>query len=47
MGNLNKAESYLTLIADKGAPEQYASDYNALQADFYIKKNNYDEDGYC
>ena len=43
MGNLNKAESYLTLIADKGAPEQYASDYNALQADFYIKKNNYDE----
>ncbi|MGB0887664.1 MAG: tetratricopeptide repeat protein [Vicingaceae bacterium] len=43
MGNLNKAESYLKLIEDKGCPKQYASDYNALQADFYIKKNNYDD----
>ncbi|MDB4534575.1 hypothetical protein N9242_06860, partial [Vicingaceae bacterium] len=43
MGNLSKAESYLTLIEDKGAPKQYASEYNALQADFYIKKHNYDD----
>ncbi len=43
MGNLNKAESYLKIIEDQGAPKQYASEYNALQADFYIKKNNYDD----
>jgi tetratricopeptide (TPR) repeat protein len=43
MGNLNKAESYLTLIEDQGAPEQYSSDYNALLAEFYIKKNNYED----
>ncbi len=43
MGNLSKAESYLKLIEDKGSPKQYASEYNALQADFYIKKNNYDD----
>jgi tetratricopeptide (TPR) repeat protein len=43
MGNLNKAESYLTLIEDQGAPKQYASDYNALLAEFYIKKNNYED----
>lgn len=43
LGNMNKAESYLTLIEEQGIPKQYSSDFHALYADFYIKKNNYDE----
>lgn len=43
LGNMNKAESYLTLIDEQGVPKQYSSDFNALYADFYIKKRNYDE----
>lgn len=43
LGNMNKAESYLTLIEEQGVPKQYNSDYNALYADFYIKKHNYDD----
>lgn len=41
--NYNKAESYLTLIDERGVSDQYNSDFNALFADFYIKKNNRDE----
>tara|TARA_B100000809_G_scaffold256877_1_gene297501 strand:+ start:1696 stop:4167 length:2472 start_codon:yes stop_codon:yes gene_type:complete len=41
--NLNKAESYLTLIDEQGFPEKYSSEFNALYADYYIKKNNRDE----
>ena len=43
MGNLGKAESYLTLIEEQGVPKQYSSDFNALYADYYIRKRNYDE----
>lgn len=43
LGNMNKAESYLTLIDEQGIPKQYNSDYNALYADFFIKKRNIDE----
>lgn len=41
--NFNKAESYLTLIDEQGYPEQYNSDFNALYADYFIKKKNRDE----
>ena len=41
--NFNKAESYLSLIDQQGVPEQYNSDFNALYADYYIKKNNKEE----
>ena len=41
--NLNKAESYLTLIDEQGFPEKYSSEFNTLYADYYIKKNNRDE----
>ncbi|MEJ6736852.1 MAG: hypothetical protein QNK84_07425 [Flavobacteriales bacterium] len=41
--NLNKAESYLTLIDEQGFPEIYNSDFNALYADYFIKKKNNDE----
>jgi tetratricopeptide (TPR) repeat protein len=41
--NFNKAESYLSLIDQQGVPEQYLSDFNALYADYFIKKNNRDE----
>ncbi len=40
---MNKAESYLTLIEEKGVPKQYSSDFNAVYADYYIRKRNYDE----
>lgn len=43
LGNMNKAESFLTLIDEKGVPKKYNSEFNALYADFYIKKNNYDD----
>lgn len=43
VGNMNKAESYLTLIDEQGVPKEYSSDYNALYADFYIKKRNTDD----
>lgn len=43
LGNMNKAESYLTLIDELGVPKQYSSEYHALYADFYIKRRNYDE----
>lgn len=43
LGNLNKAESYLNLIDQQGIPEEYSSDFNALYADYFIKKHNYDE----
>lgn len=40
---MNKAESYLVLIEEKGCPKEYNSDYHAVFADFYIRKHNYDE----
>jgi len=40
---MNKAESYLTLIEEQGVPKQFSSDFNAVYADFYIRKHNYDE----
>ncbi|NQX97336.1 MAG: hypothetical protein HRT73_05570 [Flavobacteriales bacterium] len=43
LGNLNKAESFLDLVENKGIPKQYNSEFNALMADFYIKKNNHDD----
>lgn len=43
LGNMNKAESYLTLIDELGVPKQYSGEYHALYADFFIKKKNYDE----
>ena len=43
LDKLNKAESYLTLIEQDGVPKKYSSEFNALFADFYIKKHNYDE----
>ena len=43
LNTLTKAESYLTLIEEKGVPKQYSSEFNALYADFYIRKNNYEE----
>ncbi|MBL4592670.1 MAG: hypothetical protein JKX68_02520 [Flavobacteriales bacterium] len=43
LNNMNKAESYLTLIEEQGVPKQYSSDFNALYADFYIRKHNYEE----
>ena len=43
LGNLNKAESYLVLIDEQGVPTQYNSDFNALYADYLIKKKNIDE----
>ncbi len=41
--NMNKAESYLSRMEEKGVPKQYSSEFNALYADFYIRKRNYDE----
>lgn len=38
-----QAESYLDLIDQKGYPKEYNSEYNALFAEFYIKKHNYDD----
>lgn len=43
MGNLGKVESYLTLIEEQGVPKKLSSDFNALYADYYIRKRNYDE----
>jgi tetratricopeptide (TPR) repeat protein len=43
LNKMNKAESYLTLIDEQGVPKQYNSEFNALYADYYIKKNNIDE----
>jgi len=43
LDNLNKAESYLTLIDEQGYTEKYSSDFNALYADYFIKKKNNDE----
>jgi tetratricopeptide (TPR) repeat protein len=43
LGNMNKAESYLSLADEKGIPKKYNSEFNALYASFYIKKNNYDD----
>ncbi len=43
LGNMNKAESYLTLIDEQGVPKQYSSDFNALYADYFIKKRNVDD----
>ena len=40
---MNKAESYLTIIEQEGVPKKYSSEYNALYADFYIRKHNYDD----
>ncbi len=41
--DMNKAESYLTLIDEQGCPKQYKSIYNAVYADYYIRKRNYDD----
>ncbi len=38
-----KAETYLALIEEKGFAKEYNSEYNALYAEFFIRKNNYDE----
>jgi len=43
LDKLNKAESYLTLIEQDGVPKKYSSEFNALYANFYIKKHNYDD----
>ncbi|PCJ25171.1 MAG: hypothetical protein COA97_08485 [Flavobacteriales bacterium] len=43
LGNMNKSESYLTLIEEQGVPKKYSSEFNALHANFYIKKHNYDD----
>jgi len=43
LNNMNKAESYLTMIEEQGVPKKYSSEYNALHANFYIKKRNYDD----
>lgn len=40
---MNKAESYLAIIEQEGVPKKYSSEYNALYADFYIRKHNYDD----
>jgi len=41
--NFNKAESYLKLIDERGVPNHYNSDFNALYADYFIKKHNNEE----
>jgi tetratricopeptide (TPR) repeat protein len=38
-----KAESYLDIIDQEGVPKEYSSEYNALYAEYYIRKNNYDD----
>lgn len=44
LDDLDKAEAYLNNIEDgKAIPKKYSSEYNALFADFYIKKKNYDD----
>jgi len=43
VGEMKKAESYLDIIDQEGIPKQYSSEYHALYADYYIRKNNYDE----
>ena len=40
---MNKAESYLAIIEQEGVPKKYSSEFNALYADFYIRKHNYDD----
>ena len=43
LNTLTKAETYLTLIEEQGIPKKHNSEFNALYAEFYIRKNNYDE----
>ena len=43
VNDMNKAESYLAIIEQEGVPKEYASEYNALYADYFIRKHNYDE----
>lgn len=40
---MDKAETYLALMDQKGVPKEYSSEFNAVYADFYIRKKNYDE----
>lgn len=41
--DMEQAESYLDLIDQRGCPKEYNSEYNALFAEYYIKKHNYDD----
>jgi tetratricopeptide (TPR) repeat protein len=43
LNKMNKAESYLDMIEQEGVPKQYNSEFNALYADFFIRKRNYDD----
>lgn len=44
LNELDKAESYLNIIEEEGnIPSIYRSDYNAVYADFYIRKNQHSE----
>ena len=43
VNDMRKAESYLTLIEEQGCPKQYSSEFNAVYADYFIRKRNYDE----
>ncbi|TXB64329.1 tetratricopeptide repeat protein [Vicingus serpentipes] len=44
LNEMNKAESYLKLMeGGKAPPEKYNSEYNALYADYLIRKHQYDD----
>ncbi|MCB0409136.1 MAG: tetratricopeptide repeat protein [Flavobacteriales bacterium] len=44
LNEMSKAESYLKLMeGGKAPPPKYNSDYNAVFADFYIRKKQYDD----
>ena len=44
LNEMSKAEVYLKLMEEgKAPPDEFKSDYNALYADFFIRKKQYDE----
>ena len=44
LNEMSKAESYLKLMeGGKAPPKEYNSEYNALYADFLIRKHQYDD----
>jgi tetratricopeptide (TPR) repeat protein len=43
LDEMDEAEGYLTVMENGGVPKQYSSEFNAVFAEFYIRKHNYEE----